>query len=275
MNELGNAIASVASVVMQSLVQYLPSVLGAVLLLVAGWLLAKLLRIVVTRGVLALDTLVARLVSGARTERPRVAASAAVLGTVVFWVVLLFFITAATKVLGLDTFTNWLGSVLHYLPTLAAGALIVAAGYLLSTFVRDLVMATASRLEPAQRSALARTAQGAIQVTAILVGADQIGVKVTFLAIMVAAVAAALVGSITIAVSLGARAYVANLIGAHYLRQSFEVGQRIRVAGHEGRILQLTALNVVLETADGRVTLPGRVFNDEPIVILPRDPTDG
>jgi len=275
MNELGNAIASVASVVMQSLVQYLPSVLGAVLLLIAGWLLAKLLRIVVTRGVLALDTLVARLVSGARTERPRVAASAAVLGTVVFWVVLLFFITAATKVLGLDTFTNWLGSVLHYLPTLAAGALIVAAGYLLSTFVRDLVMATASRLEPAQRSALARTAQGAIQVTAILVGADQIGVKVTFLAIMVAAVAAALVGSITIAVSLGARAYVANLIGAHYLRQSFEVGQRIRVAGHEGRILQLTALNVVLETADGRVTLPGRVFNDEPIVILPRDPTDG
>jgi small-conductance mechanosensitive channel len=275
MNELGNAIASVSSAVMQSLVQYVPSVLGAVLLLVAGWLLAKLLRIVVTRGVLALDTLVARVVSGARAERPRVAASAEVLGTVVFWVVLLFFITAATKVLGLDTFTNWLGSVLQYLPTLAAGALIVAAGYLLSTFVRDLVTATASRLEPAQRSALARTAQGAILVTAILVGADQIGVKVTFLAIVVAAVAAAVVGSITIAASLGARSYVANLIGAHYLRQSFEVGQRIRVSGHEGRILQLTALSMVLETADGRVTLPGRVFNDEPIVILARDPTDG
>jgi small-conductance mechanosensitive channel len=275
MNELGNAIASVSSAVMQSLVQYVPSVLGAVLLLVAGWLLAKLLRIVVTRGVLALDTLVARVVSGARAERPRVAASAEVLGTVVFWVVLLFFITAATKVLGLDTFTNWLGSVLQYLPTLAAGALIVAAGYLLSTFVRDLVTATASRLEPAQRSALARTAQGAILVTAILVGADQIGVKVTFLAIVVAAVAAAVVGSITIAASLGARSYVANLIGAHYLRQSFEVGQRIRVSGHEGRILQLTALSMVLETTDGRVTLPGRVFNDEPIVILARDPTDG
>ncbi len=275
MNELGSAIASVSSAVMQSLVQYLPSVFGAVLLLVAGWLLAKLLRVVVTRGVLALDTLVARIVSGARTERPRVAASATVLGTVVFWVVLLFFITAATKVLGLDTFTTWLANVLHYLPTLAAGALIVAAGYLLSAFVRDLVMATGSRLEPTQRSALARTAQGAILLTAILVGADQIGVKVTFLAIMVAAIAAAVVGSITIAVSLGARGYVANLIGAHYLRQSLEVGQRVRVSGHEGRILQITALSVVLETVDGRVTLPGRVFNEEPIVILARDPSDG
>jgi len=275
MNELGGAIAGVSSAVMQSLVRYLPSVLGAVLLIVAGWLLAKLLRIIVSRGVLALDTLVARLVSGARGERPRVAASAAVLGSVVFWVVLLFFVTAATKVLGLETFTNWLASVLQYLPTLVAGTLIVAAGYLVSAFVRDLVMATASRLEAAQRSVIARTAQVAILLTAILVGADQIGIKVTFLAIMVAAVAAAVVGSITIAVSLGARGYVANLIGAHYLRQSFEVGQRIRVSGHEGRILQLTALSVVLETSEGRVTLPGRVFNEEPIVILARDPNDG
>jgi len=275
MNELGGAIAGVSSAVMQSLVRYLPSVLGAVLLIVAGWLLAKLLRIIVSRGALALDTLVARLVSGTRGERPRVAASAAVLGTVVFWVVLLFFVTAATKVLGLETFTNWLASVLQYLPTLVAGTLIVAAGYLVSAFVRDLVMATASRLEAAQRSLIARTAQVAILLTAILVGADQIGIKVTFLAIMVAAAAAAVVGSITIAVSLGARGYVANLIGAHYLRQSLEVGQRIRVSGHEGRILQLTALSVVLETSEGRVSLPGRVFNEEPIVILARDPNDG
>jgi len=275
MNELGNAVAGVSSAVMGSLVQYLPSVLGAVLLLVAGWLLAKLLRIVVTRGVLALDALVARALSGTRAERPRVAASATVLGTIVFWVVLLFFVTAATKVLGLETFTQWLGNVLQYLPTLTAGVLIVAAGYLLSAFVRDLVVATATRLDPAQRTALARTAQGAILLTAILVGADQIGVRVTFLAIMVGGVAAAMVGSIAIAVSLGARSYVANLIGAHYLRQSFEVGQRVRVAGHEGRIVQLTTLSVVLETPDGRVTLPGRIFNEEPIVVLAGDPGNG
>jgi len=274
-NELGSAIAEVASAVMRSLVQYLPSVLGAVLLVVAGWLLAKLLRLAVTRAVRALDALVARAVSSARADRPRLAASAAVLGTIVFWVVLLFFVTAATKVLGLETFTQWLGNVLQYLPMLIAGALIIAAGYLLSAFVRDLVVAAATRLDQAQRTALARTAQGAILLMAILVGADQIGVKVTFLAIMVAAVAAAVVGSITVAVSLGARGYVANLIGAHYLRQSFEIGQRIRVSGHEGRIVQLTKLSVVLETAEGRVTLPGRIFNEEPIVILAGDSGNG
>jgi small-conductance mechanosensitive channel len=69
-------------------------------------------------------------------------------------------------------------------------------------------------------------------------------------------------------VGFGARDYVANLIGAHYLRQAFAVGQTIRAAGHQGRILEITALNVVLETADGRVTLPGRIYNEQPIAVV-------
>jgi small-conductance mechanosensitive channel len=69
-------------------------------------------------------------------------------------------------------------------------------------------------------------------------------------------------------VSLGARSYVANLIGAHYLRQAFEVGQRVRVSGFEGRIVEVSATSLVLETQEGRVALPGRVYHDEPIVLL-------
>jgi len=52
-----------------------------------------------------------------------------------------------------------------------------------------------------------------------------------------------------VAISLGARSYVANLIGAHYLRQAFEIGQRIRVAGFEGRVLDVSATAVVLALA--------------------------
>ena len=70
------------------------------------------------------------------------------------------------------------------------------------------------------------------------------------------------------ALSLGARGYVSNLIGAHGLRQAFEVGQRVRLGGHEGRILELHATGMVLETAEGRVTLPGRLYHEAAIVLL-------
>ncbi|MCG6875198.1 MAG: mechanosensitive ion channel [Betaproteobacteria bacterium] len=268
--KLGDAVASSGAAIMDAVVTYLPSILGAVLLLLAGWILARLLRAVTVRSVLLLDTLLSRVTKTAGVERLRMARSSTVLGAVVFWVVLLFFVTAATHVLGLQSFTEWLARLLDYLPTLAAGLLIVIVGYVFSRFLADLVQATATRLAPAQRNALARVAQGMVLITAVLVGADQIGIQVTFLAILVGTMVAAAVGGVTIAVSLGARDYVSNLIGAHYMRQAFDVGQRVRARGHEGRILEITVTSLVLETDEGRVAVPARVYHEEPIVLIAR-----
>jgi small-conductance mechanosensitive channel len=246
----------------------LPNLLVAAALLLAGWLAARLLRALTVRGVGLLETLVARRARASGDERPRATRSGAALGAIVFWSVLLLFAGAATLALGLDAFTRWLGRVLDYLPTLAAGVLIAGAGYVLAGIVADLVRAAARRLAPAQQAALARLAQGVTLVAAILIGADQIGIEVTWLAVFSAIVVGSLLGGLTIAASLGARGYVSNLIGAHYLAQAFEVGQRLRIAGHEGRVLRFTATSIVLETSDGRVSLPGRVFHEEPIVLL-------
>jgi small-conductance mechanosensitive channel len=269
MRGLGDALAHAASIIIERIVAYLPSVLGAILLLIVGWALARLLRALTMRAVLLLDKLLSR-IGGPSGERFRVGRASAVLGTVVFWVVLLFFVGAATQVLGLQAFTDWLARLIDYLPTLIAGVLIIGAGYVVSRFVADLLLATATRLAHTQRLALARVAQVMILVGAILVGADQVVIKITFLAIFAAGAAATIVGGVALAVGFGARDYIANLIGAHYMRQAFPVGQLIRVAGHEGRILEVTATVVIIETGEGRVTLPGRIYNEQPIAVISR-----
>ena len=76
-----------------------------------------------------------------------------------------------------------------------------------------------------------------------------------------------MVVSVALALSLGARTYVANLIGGHQLRHSFSVGQTIRMGGFEGRILDLTPVSVVLETEEGRVSLPAKLAGEEAIVL--------
>jgi small-conductance mechanosensitive channel len=138
----------------------------------------------------------------------------------------------------------------------------------LSRFVADLVAATSHRLETAQRSLLARVVQVTILSGAILVGADQIGIRITFLAIFAAVVAAVIGGGIALAVGLGARDYIANLIGAHYLRQAFAIGQTVRAGGTQGRILDITATALVLETSEGRISIPGRIYNETPITVI-------
>lgn len=272
---LGDDMKQVASMMMERVTLYLPSVVGAVLLLLAGWVLAKILRAATGRVVALLDSVIGRVFGVSVAERLRLARSAHVLGTLVFWAVLLFFITAATNALGLETFTLWLARLLDYLPTLIVGLLIVVAGYILSRFVADLIRGATGKLAPAQRQVIARSAQATILVASILVGADQIGIRMTFLAIFVGIAAAAVGGGVIVAISLGARTHVANLIGAQQLQQHYELGQRIRVAGFEGRILQLTPQAVILETDDGRVSLPARIFSEQPVVLTGQQVRDG
>jgi small-conductance mechanosensitive channel len=269
MNNLGEALAAASSGFIETIASYLPSVLGALLLLLVGLLLARILRALTVRAMLLAETLIARLGTQAEHGDPlRMRRASAVIGAIVFWSIFLVFVTAATHVLELTLFTDWLARLVGYLPTLAAGILIVVAGYLLSRFVADLIIAASSRLEAPQRALLARVVQVTILTGTILVGADQIGIKITFLAIFAAAVAAVVGGGIALAVGFGARDYIANLIGAHYLRQAFAVGQVIRTSGHQGRVLEITATSIVLETADGRVNLPGRIYNESPIAVI-------
>jgi small-conductance mechanosensitive channel len=195
-------------------------------------------------------------------------ASVEIVGSILFWVVILFFVAAATQILGLAVFTAWLKDLMAYLPTLLAGLLIIAAGVLLSGLAREVTIAALPALPEPQRRLLGRIVQGILLMVAVVVGADQIGIKVTFLAMLAAVIAGAVIGGLALAVSLGARSFVSNLIGAHYLRQAFSIGQRVRVGGFEGRILDLTPVSIVLEAEDGRVTLPAKVFNEEPIVLL-------
>jgi small-conductance mechanosensitive channel len=266
-DSLGSALENVFSQVASRVAEYTPNLLGAVALLLAGWLVARLLRGFAVKAMHVLELLLHRLSRG-QIARAIPSGSVEIVAGILFWVVILFFAAAATHVLGLGAFSSWLQGLVTYLPTLLAGALIIIAGVLLAGLARDLTVATLATFPEHQRSLLGRIVQGTVLVTAVAVGADQIGVRITFLVILAAVVTSAVVGGIALAVSLGARAYVANLIGAHYLRQAFGIGQRVRIGELEGTILELTAVSVVLETEQGRVNVPAKVYNEAPIVLV-------
>ncbi|HZM43999.1 MAG TPA: hypothetical protein VFC14_04145 [Burkholderiales bacterium] len=266
---LRDSLSAALAQIVARLIEYLPSVLGAGLLLLAGWLVARILRGVAVRGMGVLELVLHRMFRGRSAGAPALPSSSIeIVGSILFWVVILFFVAAATQVLGLAVFSAWLKDLVSYLPTLVAGALIILAGVLLSGLARDVTIAALPGLPERQRLLLGRIVQGTLLLAAVVVGADQIGIRVTFLVILAAIVAGAAIGGVALAVSLGARTFIGNLIGAHYLRQAFGIGQRVRVAGYEGNIVDLTAVSLVLETDEGRVTLPGKVFNEEPIVLV-------
>lgn len=248
--------------------EYLPKIVAALLLLLLGLVVARLVRALALRAALAVDRLVQGIGVASGGVRAGIgSASARIFADIIFWVVALSFVAGATQLLGLDVFTDWLSDVIRYVPTVLVGVLIVGAGVLLGSLARDMVVATSTTTTAPQRALLGRITQAVILGTAILVGAEQIGIKVTFLVILAGALGGVVAATIAVSVSLGARSYVADLIGARRARTAFSIGQTVRVGNLEGRILDITAVAVVLEVPEGRAVLPASQVAEQVVIV--------
>ena len=255
-----------------SLTEYLPSLLAGILLLLAGWVLARLLQAWSTRligGGLAWLTRNDRVRrTMARLGLPQAAPT--FIGTVVFWVVLLLFLTAAAEVLGLNGLSLLLSGFATYLPSAFSAVLVLFAGLLAGNLVRGLVIEVASSAGLSYAVLLGRTAQIAVILVAAVTGASQLGIDTGPLTLMVTVTGGALLAGAALAFALGAGPVAGNVIAAHYVQQAYRVGDTVQIGVTTGRIVEITQTAVLIESAEGRVLVPACKFSEEPSVLLPK-----
>jgi hypothetical protein len=271
----GTPFVNAASAMLQGFITYLPQLAGAILLLLLGWLVARLLRAITVRLMKGIDRFSGLFGVRGDGSGKRIGDSAAlIIGNVVFWIVVLIFVTSATNLLGMKMFAGWLDKLVAHLPNILSGGLIICAGIVFGNLAHQAVSTAASSMQARQRAILARGAQFFTLTILILIGVNQIGIDITVVITIVSVAIGALLGGLAIAFSLGARALVSNLIGARYLNADYRVGERIKVGDYEGVVLEISAVAVILDTDKGRVTIPAKVFSEEPSILLTRETAD-
>lgn len=265
MTEIGSA----ASRLFAQFIEFIPDLIGALLLVLVGWIVARLLRSAGTRLAIWFNGFIERMIGRDHAPYLRLSTTAIKLvGNITFWVIILLFITAATRLLGLLAFSDWLDQVVAYLPTLVAGGLIILVGVVISALVRDLTAATVASAGVAYSDLFGRGAQAVVLMTALIIGINQVGIDVTLLVTLVSILFAAVCISFALAFAIGARAFVSNLIGSHYLQQHYHPGQVARLGDVEGEILELTPTSVIIASQSGRVTVPAKIFNETTTSLL-------
>ena len=158
------------------LLSILPAVLGAVIILVAGYFIAKL----VERWT---DALLARLnfnkvarggLSEAMDRTGTHLDPIHAAGKLLFWLVMLVVILLSSSGLGLESINVMFGTMLSYIPTLIAAIVIVIIGMIIGEFVRAVVLVSAGRV--AGVPVLAKIAKASVVTIAIFMAVQQLGV---------------------------------------------------------------------------------------------------
>lgn len=259
----------------QLMIERVPDLLGALVIIIIGWLIARFVKAAIRGLGHRFNRGMQKVLRPERAHRVRISpALLRLIGTASFWIILLLFVSFSTDLAGMDGITEWLRSVLAYLPTMLFGMAIIVAGHLISLLVRDLLLEGLATAQVEQRELVARLAQAATFLTAVIIGLHQVGLDVSFVTQIIAVALGVVLVGFSLAFGLGARGLVANLIGTHYLRRQFQPGARVRIADVQGEILDITPTTVVVETDEGRAHIPSRLFGEQVSLLVTHERED-
>lgn len=160
-------------------VNFLPSLVGAILVFVAGWIVAVALGKVVEHIIkmMKIDEVMEKAGTKARFHKAGVDVNVAkFLGELVKWFLILVFLMAATDILKLVQVTNFLNSIILYLPNVMVAAVILAVAFLVANFVYAVVKGSTKVAGIVSATLLATIAKWAIVIFGFLAAFVQLGI---------------------------------------------------------------------------------------------------
>jgi len=194
---------------------FLPRLALTLVVLIAGWLLAKVARFAIVRSLRAVNFHVL-------TERAGMDAFLAqggiesdttdIFGLLIYWLVILAALIIAFNGLGLTYITELLRQVVLFVPNLIAALLILAFGGYFARFIGNTVIAYCRNVGMQDAALLGKLAQYAIVTFVVLIALDQVQiggeiVRESFLIIL-----AGVVFALALAFGLGGQRWAAGRI---------------------------------------------------------------
>ena len=232
----GNAVYVAVATALSNFVAAIPAVIGALLILLIGWILSNVLARVTNEVLerLGADRLFAQ--HGGREMYAQAGTAIVpsdVAAVLVKWVVRLIFIVAAANVLGLTQISALLNQVILWIPNLIVAAVILLVAPLIGRFLRRLIEVGAGNMGFTNAQLLGRLAEVAVIVFAVVIAINQIGIAANLVNILFIGVVGALSLAFGLAFGLGGRDVAARLAESWY-SQSQQAAGRVRSGATSG-----------------------------------------
>jgi len=194
---------------------FLPSFIGALIILIVGLVVATGLGSLVEKifTAIKLDQLLSKLGLAPYLERAGLKLRAArFLGGLTYWFLVIAFILAVSDILGLFALSGFLGSILSYLPNIIAAVLILLASVILGGFLRRVVIASVASARIHAANFLGSLTWWSVVLFGFLTALVQLNIAPSIINSIITGFIAMLALAGGLAFGLGGRDYASSLI---------------------------------------------------------------
>lgn len=187
---------------------YVPSIAGAIVILVVGWLAAKFIEAVITRilKVIQLD---------AASEKAGVAKVLAqgdikmtlseVIGAVVYWLIVLVVLATALDALNLKIASALISKLAEYVPSILAAIFILVIGTFLANFVGAVVRTAGANAGIKNAKTLGQIAQIVLVIFTVVAAIEQLKVATALIVLGINIILMAIGLGLALAFGLGCK----------------------------------------------------------------------
>lgn len=200
---------------LNQLAGYLPQILGALLILIVGWIVAKVIRRIVIKAlkVIRFDVLTEKSgVDKFLAEGGIRLKASGVLGALVYWMLILIIFLAAANSLGLQVASELLNQVVLYIPNVIVATIILIVGSFLAKFIQGVLLVYLKNVGVAGAKNMSAIAQYAILTFVISISLGQLGIGRELIASAFQIAFGAFCLALALAFGLGARGWAANVL---------------------------------------------------------------
>ena len=251
------------------LLDLLPGLIGGGLVILIGWLIAKLLRLVVGRiGSRTLDPFAER--SGLDEVMAKLGGIklSKLLGGLVYWLTILVFLLAASDVMGVEVVGRAVEELFAYLPTLLTALAIFLFGMWGADKANKAVTQLTNSVGLAGGRIVSKVVAGLIVVFATITALNVAGVDTSLITANIQIMIAGLLLAFAISYGFASRTILTNILSSYYGKERFKPGMRIRIGNDEGVIERIDSISFTLRTADSEVLLPTSHLISERVVVI-------
>ncbi|NND53139.1 MAG: mechanosensitive ion channel [Flavobacteriaceae bacterium] len=231
----------------------------AILVLIVGWLFIKLLLVVLKKSLkfIKIDKLGEKLNDIELVEGKKLNINMTkVIVNFVKWSLLIMLIIVVSEMVGLTIVSEELGNLISYLPQLISALIIFMVGLFIANLAKNAIKTLFNSLEISGGKILSQLVFLILIAIISITALNQAGIDTEIITSNLNMIFGAFLASFALALGLGARGVVGDLLKTFYTRRTYELGQRIKFKKVEGEIIAIDDISMTLKTANGKLVVP-------------------
>ncbi len=252
-------------------VQLVPRLIGCAIILLVGYMIAKAVEALVKKvlGRVGFDRIGEKLNEISFIEQLKTEIKLSkIVAKVLYYFILLVFLTAATETLGIPAITKMIASIVDFIPQLIAAAIMLQVGIMVADVIKNAVTLLCKSFHIASAKLIGNIVFIFFLVITFISALGQIGIETALLESSFNLILGGIVAAFAIGYGIASRDVLANMISAMYSRNKYQEGQVVQLDNVRGTITNIDNVSVTIRGAETTTVIPLQLFQSQKVEIF-------